>query len=1021
MQPRLWRGHGAKVEPVNTVTRAIGRIAGSRVNIRARFVLGFAVVCVILAGAVVAVLSRMGSVEAEIDRIAHLRVPTSISSARMANDINASLAALRGWMLTGESSFKAERAAIWRDIDAVSADMDRLSARWTDPDTVARWKAVKATLDAFRAAQRRVEDRAHGAGERPATTLPFIEAAPHAARLLDDLLGPRQADGSRSGGMVAGQRLLLAEETLAAEADIALLKTIVLALFSAGLATAWVIAAGILRSIVEPVRAITAAMSSLARGDTEVRVPARDRADEFGDMAESIQVFKTNAIERRQAEQRFRTLLDATPDAMVITDKDGLIMLVNEQTERMFGYRREELLGQKVERLIPARYRKPHLEHRNGYLADPRTRPMGQGGELYGLTKDGREFPVDISLSSVQTDEGTVVLAFTRDITAHKKATETIRNLTRFPDQNPGPVMRITKDGTLAYANEASAPVLKSWQSEVGQAVPEDWRHMVSEVLRTARTRTMEYQYGSRIFSLMITPYPEYSYVNVYGHDITERRRAVDELRHQSTVLDVLYRIAAIANEADVPEHAMATSVQYICIAMGWQVGHIYVPSDTSPNALVSSKLWYLEEPGRFAAFRKISENLECHRGDGLLGRVLADGEPAFVNVTREEDFLRAKAADDAGLRTGIAMPVFVGQELVAVLEFFCTRALHTDQSLLQILHNIGTLLGRVFERKRAETALTAKERALWKRVKELRDTRRQLEEKNLELGAHRDHLEEKVAERTAEVQRQAERLAQALQKEQELNTLQREFVSLVSHEFRTPLTIIDSAAQRLVRSKDKMTAEDLATRTGKIRAAVRRMTGLIESTLYASRLDAGEIRMEPRPCDLKALVREVCARQAEISKFHDIRVDVDGLPEEIHADAGLLDQVFTNLLSNAVKYAPNDPRIEVKGWTDGTFAALSVCDHGVGIPADDLPRMFERFFRARTSAGIGGTGIGLNLVKRLVEMHTGTTKVDSVEGQGSVFTVRLPIGPRAAGAPAQGTGDRATPVLGEVKSALAT
>ncbi|MCH7692473.1 MAG: HAMP domain-containing histidine kinase [Proteobacteria bacterium] len=178
---------------------------------------------------------------------------------------------------------------------------------------------------------------------------------------------------------------------------------------------------------------------------------------------------------------------------------------------------------------------------------------------------------------------------------------------------------------------------------------------------------------------------------------------------------------------------------------------------------------------------------------------------------------------------------------------------------------------------------------------------------------------------------------------------------------------------------------------------------------------------MEPRPCDLKALVREVCARQAEISKFHDIRVDVDGLPEEIHADAGLLDQVFTNLLSNAVKYAPNDPRIEVKGWTDGTFAALSVCDHGVGIPADDLPRMFERFFRARTSAGIGGTGIGLNLVKRLVEMHTGTTKVDSVEGQGSVFTVRLPIGPRAAGAPAQGTGDRATPVLGEVKSALAT
>jgi signal transduction histidine kinase len=243
-----------------------------------------------------------------------------------------------------------------------------------------------------------------------------------------------------------------------------------------------------------------------------------------------------------------------------------------------------------------------------------------------------------------------------------------------------------------------------------------------------------------------------------------------------------------------------------------------------------------------------------------------------------------------------------------------------------------------------------------------------------------------------------------------------------VSHEFRTPLTIIDGAAQRLVRRKDKVTPEDLVARTDKIRAAVQRMTGLIEGTLYASRLDAGEIRMERQLCDLKELVREVCARQAEISKFHDIRVDVDGLAEGIYADAALLDQVFTNLLSNAVKYAPDDPHIEVKGWTDGDFAAVSVRDHGVGIAADDLPRMFERFFRAATSAGITGTGIGLNLVKQLMEMHKGTIEVDSVAGQGSVFTARLPVDPRAAGAPAQGTGDDgATPRFAEVKRLLAT
>ena len=117
-------------------------------------------------------------------------------------------------------------------------------------------------------------------------------------------------------------------------------------------------------------------------------------------------------------------------------------------------------------------------------------------------------------------------------------------------------------------------------------------------------------------------------------------------------------------------------------------------------------------------------------------------------------------------------------------------------------------------------------------------------------------------------------------------------------------------------------------------------------------RLDAGAIRMERQPCDLKGLIREVCARQAEISQFHDIRVDVAGLPEGIHADPKLLDQVFTNLLSNAVKYAPDDPHIEVKGWTDGDFAAVSVHDHGVGVPADDLPRLCERFFRALSWIG---------------------------------------------------------------------
>jgi PAS domain S-box-containing protein len=132
---------------------------------------------------------------------------------------------------------------------------------------------------------------------------------------------------------------------------------------------------------------------------------------------------------RRGSEERFRALLDSAPDGVVIVDEVGAIVLVNHQTERLFGYEREQLLGRPVETLLPERFRTAHTGHRRGYLADPSTRPMGVGLQLAGRRADGTEFPLDISLASLQTSDGMLVTAFVRDVTERERAAAELRGL----------------------------------------------------------------------------------------------------------------------------------------------------------------------------------------------------------------------------------------------------------------------------------------------------------------------------------------------------------------------------------------------------------------------------------------------------------------------------------------------------------------------------------------------------------------------------------------------------------------
>jgi len=239
----------------------------------------------------------------------------------------------------------------------------------------------------------------------------------------------------------------------------------------------------------------------------------------------------------------------------------------------------------------------------------------------------------------------------------------------------------------------------------------------------------------------------------------------------------------------------------------------------------------------------------------------------------------------------------------------------------------------------------------------------------------------------------QAERLAVALKREKELSGLQRQFVSMVCHEFRTPLAIIDGNAYRLINRHNTMTPDRLELTLGKIRLSVNRLTDLIESVLSAARLESGSIKFEPQPCDPTEMIREVIANYQEVYPQHRIVADLEPLPSEFVMDIKLMRQVISNLLGNAIKYSPEGTCVWVDGSsTDCGSFAVSVRDEGVGIPAAELDRLFERFFRASTSTGIAGTGIGLHIVKTLVDLHGGGVNVESEEEKGTVFSVHLPF-----------------------------
>lgn len=289
-------------------------------------------------------------------------------------------------------------------------------------------------------------------------------------------------------------------------------------------------------------------------------------------------------------------------------------------------------------------------------------------------------------------------------------------------------------------------------------------------------------------------------------------------------------------------------------------------------------------------------------------------------------------------------------------------------------------------------------EAALLQQKEELEKYSAQVLELNAELEKKVEGRTRMLRETLDELERSKEDLRLALAKEKELSELKSKFVTMASHEFRTPLSTILSSSHLVQEYKGVEDQEKRKKHLGKIQNAVRNLTFILEDFLSLEKLEEGRIQVQLQPLTAAHLLEEVegvAEEMKTILKAGQRFTIHNSISSDIVADPKLLRNILINLLSNASKYSPENSVIAIEMWTHDNTVKISVKDQGIGIPEKEQKNLFERFFRASNAVTIQGTGLGLHIVSRYLNLMNGQIEMKSEINKGTTFIIMLPIVPK--------------------------
>jgi PAS domain S-box-containing protein len=249
--------------------------------------------------------------------------------------------------------------------------------------------------------------------------------------------------------------------------------------------------------------------------------------------------------------------------------------------------------------------------------------------------------------------------------------------------------------------------------------------------------------------------------------------------------------------------------------------------------------------------------------------------------------------------------------------------------------------------------------------------------------------LEEEVTER----KKAEEEVRRSLEREMELNELKSRFVSIASHEFRTPLSAVLSSAALINQYVDRKEPEKIEKHIHRIKASVNQLTGILNDFLSLGKLEEGKVDVVLEPIDTKVFLSEIAEEVGStLKEGQRLIVSCDLKNLELRSDARILRNILFNLITNASKYSDVNKPIYIDCYENNGSVSFDVRDEGIGIPEEDQKHMFDRFFRASNAGNVQGTGLGLNIVKRYLDLLDGSIKFTSKYGEGSTFYVMIPV-----------------------------